>query len=120
LLFAEDLVLLASSEQVLQYAILDRFAAACDQAGINISAKKTQCTLQVSSNTLQQVKFTYLVVVFTSDGRRNKEFDTRIFKLSSKKFTYLVVVFTSDGRRNKEFDTRIFKLSSNVSFIALW
>jgi len=92
LLFAEDLVLLASSEQVLQYAILDRFAAACDQAGINISAKKTQCTLQVSSNTLQQVE----------------------------KFTYLVVVFTSDGRRNKEFDTRIFKLSSNVSFIALW
>ena len=34
--------------------------------------------LQVSDNALQQVEeFQYLVVVFTSDGRRNKEVNTR-------------------------------------------
>ena len=36
-------------------------------------------TLQVSGNTLQQVeKFKCLGVVFTIDGRRNEEIDTRI------------------------------------------
>ena len=43
-----------------------------------------QCMLQVSSNTLQQVeKFKYIVVAFTSDGKRNKEIDTRIGKCNS-------------------------------------
>jgi len=43
------------------------------------SRNPRQCTLQISGNTLQQVeKFKYLGVVFTSDGRRNKEIDTRI------------------------------------------
>jgi len=37
--------------------------------------------LQVSGNTLQQVeKFKYLGVVFTSDGRRSEEIDTRVGK----------------------------------------
>ena len=40
-----------------------------------------QCMLQVSGNTLQQVKkFKYRRVVFTSGGRRNREIDTRIGK----------------------------------------
>jgi len=67
---ADALVLLASSEQGLQHAP-DWFAAACDEAGMKISTENTevlclsrnesQCVLQVSSHTLQQVeKFTYL------------------------------------------------------------
>jgi len=41
LLFADNLVLLASSEHGLDYA-LDRFSATCDQAGMNISTEKTE------------------------------------------------------------------------------
>jgi len=65
LLLADDLVLLASSQPGLQQA-LDRFCGACDQAGMKISTKMIQvscfssnpgqCMLQVSGNTLQQVK----------------------------------------------------------------
>jgi len=58
LLFADDLALLASSQQCLQHA-LDRFSAACDRAGMKINTKKSevlclstnprQCMMQVSS-----------------------------------------------------------------------
>jgi len=41
LLFAEDLVLLASSQQGLQHEP-NRFSAACDQAKVKISTKKTE------------------------------------------------------------------------------
>ena len=41
--------------------------------------------LQLSGNTLQQVeKFTHPGVVFTSDGRRNEEIDTRIGKANAE------------------------------------
>ena len=83
LLFADDLVLLASSESGLQRA-LNGFAAACDIAGMKISTSKTevlhlsrkpdQCSLQVSGVSLKQVeKFKYLGVAFTSDGRQDEE-----------------------------------------------
>jgi len=40
--------------------------------------------LNVSSNTLQQVEgFRHLGVIFTSDGRQNKEIDTRIGKANA-------------------------------------
>jgi len=39
--------------------------------------------LQVSGNTLQQVKLKYLGLVLTSDGRRNMEIDTRISKANA-------------------------------------
>ena len=39
--FADDLALLASTEQGLQY-VLDRFGAACDQTGIKIITQKTE------------------------------------------------------------------------------
>jgi len=62
--FANDLVLLATSQQALQNA-LDRFSAVCIQAGTKISPKMTdvlclsrclkQCILHVSGNTLQQI-----------------------------------------------------------------
>ena len=67
------------AQKDLQYA-LDLLSAACDQAGMKLSTEKTkvlcfsrnpsQCALQVSGKTQQQIeKFKYLVVVFTSDGR---------------------------------------------------
>jgi len=55
LLFSDDLVLLASSEQGLQLA-LDRFSAACEQAGINISTKQTE----VGIMSLHKLKAVYV------------------------------------------------------------
>ena len=93
LLFANDLVLLSSTESGLQRA-LNSFEDACYTAGMKISTAKTevlhlsrnpdQCILQVNGATLKQVeKFKYLWVAFTSDGRQNEEFDTRIGKASA-------------------------------------
>ena len=93
LLFADDLVLLASSELSLQHA-LDCFVNACSDAGMKISTRKTevlclsrnpaQCTLQSSGTVLRQVeKFKYLGVAFTSDGRQDKEIDARIGQASA-------------------------------------
>ena len=93
LLFADDLVLLSSTESGLQRA-LNSFADACNTAGMRISMAKTkvlyllrnpdQCVLQVNEATLKQVeKFKYLGVAFTSDGRQDKELDTRISKASA-------------------------------------
>ena len=78
LLFADDLVLLASTESDL-HCELNVFARACDTAGMKISTSKTEvlhlsrkpdkCSLQVSRVSLKQVeKFKYLGVAFTSDG----------------------------------------------------
>ena len=93
LLFADDLVLLSSTESGLQRA-LNSFADACNTAGMKISKAKTevlhlsrnpnQCVLQVNGATLKQVeKFKYLGVAFTSDGRQDEELDTRIGKASA-------------------------------------
>ena len=93
LLFADDLVLLASSESDFQYA-LNGFASACDIAGIEISTSKTevlhlsrnpvQCSLQVGSVSLKQVeKFKYLEVAFTSGRRQDEELDVRSGKASA-------------------------------------
>ena len=93
LLFADDLVLLSSTESGLQRA-LNSFADACNTAWMKISTAKTevlhlsrnpdQCVLQVNGATLKQVeKFKYLRVAFTSDGRQVEELDTRIGKVSA-------------------------------------
>ena len=93
LLFADDLVLLSSTESGLQRA-LNSFADACNTAGMKISTAKTevlhlsrnpnQCVLQVNGATLKQVeKFKYLGVAFASDGRQDEELDTRIGKASA-------------------------------------
>ena len=93
LLFADDLVLLSSTESGLQRA-LNSFADACNTAGMKICTAKTevlhlsrnpdQCVLQVNGATLKQVeRFKYLGVAFTSDGRQDEEFDTRIGKASA-------------------------------------
>ena len=88
LIFADDMVLLGSSEGDLRNA-LNGFAAECCKVGMRVSVAKTEtlvlsrksskCTLRVSGTSLRQVeKFKYLGVVFTSDGRQEAELDARI------------------------------------------
>ncbi|XDV52909.1 hypothetical protein PO909_021551 [Leuciscus waleckii] len=88
LLFADDVVVLASSDQDLQHA-LGRFAAECEAAGMRISTSKSEamvlsrkrvaCPLQVGGEFLPQVdEFKYLGVLFTSEGRMEWEIDRRI------------------------------------------
>lgn len=88
LLFADDVVVLAPSYQDLQHA-LGRFAAECEAAGMKISTSKSEamvlsrkrvaCPLQVGGEILPQVEeFKYLGVLFTSEGRMEREIDRRI------------------------------------------
>ncbi|TWW53743.1 hypothetical protein D4764_0109230 [Takifugu flavidus] len=88
LLFADDVVLLASSARDLQLS-LDRFTAACEAAGMKISTskseamvlnrKKVECFLRVKEEILPQVEeFKYLGILFTSEGRMEREIDRRI------------------------------------------
>ncbi|KAK3533231.1 hypothetical protein QTP70_013673 [Hemibagrus guttatus] len=83
-----DVVLLAPSSLDLQHA-LGYFAAECEAAGMRVSTskseamvlgrKKVACTLQVGGEVLLQVEeFKYLGVLFTSDGRMDREIDRRI------------------------------------------
>ena len=51
---------------------------------LHLSTNSDQCVLQVNGATLKHVeKFKYFVVAFTSDGRQNKELDTRLGKAST-------------------------------------
>ncbi len=88
LLFADDVVVLATSDQDLQHA-LGRFAAECEAVGMRISASKSEamvlsrkrvaCPLQVGGVLLPQVEeFKYLGFLFTSEGRMEWEIDRRI------------------------------------------
>uniref|UniRef100_A0A8C6P1M8 Reverse transcriptase domain-containing protein n=1 Tax=Nothobranchius furzeri TaxID=105023 RepID=A0A8C6P1M8_NOTFU len=83
LLFADDVVLLTSSERDLQRS-LERFAA-----GMTISSsksetmvlirKRVECLLRVRDEVLPQVEeFKYLGVLFTSEGKLEREIDRRI------------------------------------------
>ena len=91
LLFADDVVLLASSDRDLQLS-LDRFAAECEAARMRISTsksesmvlnrKRVECTLRVGGEILPQVEeFKYLG--FTSEGRMEREIDRQIGAASS-------------------------------------
>ncbi|KAK3529557.1 hypothetical protein QTP70_031980, partial [Hemibagrus guttatus] len=88
LIFADDVVLLAPSSLDLQHA-LGHFAAECEATGMRVSTskskamvlnrKKVACTLQVGKEVLPQVEeFKYLGVLFTSEGRLDREIDRRI------------------------------------------
>ncbi|KAK3557951.1 hypothetical protein QTP86_003867 [Hemibagrus guttatus] len=88
LIFADDVVLLAPSSLDLQHA-LGHFAAECEAAGMRVSTskseamvldrKKVACTLQVGGEVPPQVEeFKYLWVLFTSEGRMDREIDRRI------------------------------------------
>ena len=96
--------MLFSTESGLQRE-LNSFADACDTAGIKISSAKMkvlhlsrnpdQCVLQENGATLKQIeKFKYRGVAFTSEGRQDKELDTRIGKDSAvmRSLHYLVVM----------------------------
>ncbi|KAK3569663.1 hypothetical protein QTP86_002629 [Hemibagrus guttatus] len=83
-----NVVLLASSSLDLQHA-LGHFAAECEAAGMRVSSSKSEamvlnrkkvvCTLQVGGEVLPQVEdFKYLGVLFTSEGRMDREIDRRI------------------------------------------
>ncbi|KAK3527962.1 hypothetical protein QTP86_013071 [Hemibagrus guttatus] len=72
----------------LQHA-LGRFAAECEAAGMRVSTskseamvldrKKVACTLQIGGEVLPQVEeFKYLGILFTSEGRMDREIDRRI------------------------------------------
>ena len=88
--FANDLVLLYSTESDLQRA-LNSFADACDADGMKLSTAKTEvlhlsrnpdhCVLQMNGATLKQVeKFKYLGVELTNDEKLEEELDTQIGK----------------------------------------
>ena len=88
LLFADDVVLLASSSRDLQLS-LERFAAECEAVGMRISTsksetmvlsrKRVECPLRVGDEILPQVEeFKYLGVSFTSEGTMEREIDRRI------------------------------------------
>ena len=88
LLFADDVVLMASSVCDLQHS-LDRFAAECEAAGMRISTSKSEamvlsrkqvdCPLRVGNASLPQVKeFKYLGVLFASEGTMEREMGRRI------------------------------------------
>ncbi|KAK3542732.1 hypothetical protein QTP70_000089 [Hemibagrus guttatus] len=85
LLFADDVVLLAPSNQDLQHA-LGHFAAEREAARMRVSTskseamvldrKKVACTLQVGWEFLPQVEeFKYLGVLFMSEGRMDRGID---------------------------------------------
>ncbi|KAI3357457.1 hypothetical protein L3Q82_015500, partial [Scortum barcoo] len=85
LLFADDVVLMmASSSQDLQRVVLERFAAECEAAGMRISTSKSEamvldrkrvaCPLWVGGEVQPQVEeFKYLGVLFTSEGKIERE-----------------------------------------------
>ncbi|XP_061737225.1 uncharacterized protein LOC133539140 isoform X2 [Nerophis ophidion] len=89
----DDVVLMASSDRDLQLS-LDQFAAECEATGMRISnsksesvvlaRKRVECHLRVGEETLPQVEeFKYLGVLFTSEGRVDREIDRRIGAASS-------------------------------------
>ncbi|KAI3365731.1 hypothetical protein L3Q82_000696 [Scortum barcoo] len=112
LLFADDVVLMASSGQDLQH-VLERFAAECEAAGMRISTSKSEamvldrkrvaCPLQVGGEVLPQVEeFKYLGVLFTSEGKIEREIDRRIGAASAvMRSVYRTVVVKKELSRKQ-------------------
>ncbi|KAI3371839.1 hypothetical protein L3Q82_006727 [Scortum barcoo] len=84
---SRSLVRIAGSQD-LQH-VLERFAAECEAAGMRISTSKSEamvldrkrvaCPLRVGGEVLPQVEeFKYLGVLFTSEGKIEREIDRRI------------------------------------------
>ncbi|KAK3568242.1 hypothetical protein QTP86_002009 [Hemibagrus guttatus] len=106
-----DVVLLAPSSLDLQHA-LGRFAAECEAAGMRVITskseamvldwKKVACTLQVGGEVLPQVEqFKYLGVLFTSEGRMDREIDRRIGAAAAvMRSMYRCVVVKKELSRN--------------------
>jgi len=91
LLFADDVVLLASSDHD-QHA-LGRFSAECEAACMRVSTSKSQAmvlcqkmvesSLRVGSELMPQVKEKYLRVVFMSEGKMEWEMYRQIGAVSA-------------------------------------
>ena len=128
LLFADDLVLLSSTESDLQ-RVLNSFADACNTAGMKISTAKIeilhlsrnpdQCVLQVNGAKLKQLeKFKYLEVTFMSDGRQDEELDTQISKASvvMQALPFSVVMKQELSKKGKtiNFQNRFCSLSFHL------
>ena len=93
LLFGDDVVLLATSDRDLQHA-LGWFAAECEAVGMRVSTSKSEamvlcrktveCSLWVGSELMPQAKeFKYLEVLFTSEGKMEREMDRWIGAVSA-------------------------------------
>ncbi|XP_029695328.1 polycomb protein SCMH1-like isoform X3 [Takifugu rubripes] len=93
----DDVVLLASSARDLQLS-LDQFGAAYEATGMRTSTskseamvlnrKKVECLLRVKEEILPQVEeFKYLGVLFTSEGRMEREIDRQTGFVGVKRFT---------------------------------
>ena len=117
LLFADDLALLASTQEDLQQA-LDRFAAECEVDGMKVNTSMTEvmafsrqpmeCTLHVSGAQLRQVEeFKYLGILFSSDGKQDKEISRRINAASTILRELWTV--TGNGRISMQAKLAIFK-----------
>ncbi|KAI3369528.1 hypothetical protein L3Q82_007738 [Scortum barcoo] len=111
LLFADDVVLMASSGQDLQH-VLERFAAECEAAGMRISTSKSEamvldrkrvaCPLRVGGEVLPQVEeFKYLGVLFTSEGKMEREIDRRIGAASAVMRSVYRTVRGEEGAESK-------------------
>ncbi|KAK3541270.1 hypothetical protein QTP86_019416 [Hemibagrus guttatus] len=101
----------------------------CEAAGMRVSTskseamvlnrKKVACTLQVGGEVLPQVEdFKYLRVLFTSDGRMDREIDRRIGAAAAvMRSVYWSVVVKKEltGRRSSQFTSQsTFLLSPMV------
>ncbi|KAK3506681.1 hypothetical protein QTP70_014290 [Hemibagrus guttatus] len=105
-----DVILLAPSSLDLQHA-LGRFAAECKAAGLRVSTSKSEamvldrkkvvCPLQVGGELLPQVEeFKYLGVLFTSEGRMEREIDRWIGAAAAvMRFMYQSVVVKKELSR---------------------
>jgi len=103
--YADDTVLLASSERGLQL-LLDKTNEASEQLGLSINTKKTKCMvvskrdqpptchLKCNNNDIDEVtSFNYLGSLVTSDGRSEKEIRRRI-QISKTAFNKMRTIFT--------------------------
>ncbi|KAI3370581.1 hypothetical protein L3Q82_007150 [Scortum barcoo] len=119
LLFADDVVLMASSGQDLQH-VLERFAAECEAAGMRISTSKSEamvldrkrvaCPLQVGGEVLPQVKeFKYQVISGSCSRVRERwsEIDRRIGAASAvMRSVYRTVVVKKELSRKVKRSSR--------------
>ncbi|KAI3373890.1 hypothetical protein L3Q82_022459 [Scortum barcoo] len=127
LLFADDVVLMASSGQDLQH-VLERFAAECEAAGMRISTSKSEamvldrkrvaCPLQVGGEVLPQVEeFKYLGVLFTSEGKMEREIDRRIGAASAvMRSVYRTVVVKKELSRKAKLSDLPVNLRSHLTY----
>ncbi|KAI3364976.1 hypothetical protein L3Q82_001140 [Scortum barcoo] len=99
------------SSQDLQH-VLERFAAECEAAGMRISTSKSEamvldrkrvaCPLRVGGEVLPQVEeFKYLGVLFTSEGKMEREIDRRIGAASAVMRSVYRTVRGEEGAESK-------------------